>query len=76
MRDQGATYSLTSQMYSEQNKTCFVTKNNGIVNLHYRIAPYFIYHPFFAFEDVILLYIIQGCLQFEICLPDHLPDRI
>lgn len=51
-------------------------KNNGIVNLLYRIVPYFICHPFFPFENVILSYIIKGCLQLEICLLDHLPGRI
>jgi len=47
-------------------------QNNGTVNLPYRILPYFIYHPFFPFQNVILLYIIKGHLQFEICLADHL----
>lgn len=51
-------------------------KNNGIVNLLYRTALCFIYHPFLPFENVILLYIIKGCWQFEICLTDPLPGRI
>lgn len=51
-------------------------KNNGIVNLPHRISPYFIYHPFFPFQNVNLLYITKGCLQFEICLAGHRPGRI
>lgn len=63
-------------MYSEQNKPRFDMQNNGVVNLPYRISPYFIYHPFFPFQNVILLYIIKGRLQCEICLADHLPGGI
>lgn len=63
-------------MYPEQNKPRFDMKNNDIVNLPYRTSHYFIYHPFFLFQNVILLYIIKGHLQYEVGLADTLTDRI